>query len=155
MKNINIPALALCLTALVATAPETQAGPFQRDRSEGKGKRTEKTVDQQRPRRLNHIPEMTFTRGRLVRDGLSGWRVDGMVMTVRRDCVMMEDGAAISVLEEGHDVLVTGAWRDGALEAWGVEVLAATDGVAISNGQREIAVSDSDPTVGEILSSPY
>jgi hypothetical protein len=157
MKFRRYLAVALCLTALTTVVADAQAGRPSRERGKrlNAGQRTEKTADQARPRRFGRVPEMSFVRGTLNQSGLSTWRVDSTTMRLRKDCVMTKAGEELLVLEEGREVLVMGAWRGDVLEAWGIEELTSIDGPATPNPLREIEVSDSDPAVGRILSTPY
>lgn len=157
MKCSRNLALAACLVVGGALAAEAQAGVFNRDRNKrvGKGTRTERTVDQERARRFNRIPEMSFVRGNLVLAGAGGWRLGSTTLSIRKDCVMTQAGELVTVLEEGREVMVTGAWQNGVLEAWGIDVLTLADAVATPDPERVVKVSDEDPSVGEVVSSPY
>ncbi len=154
--NRNL-ALAACVVAVAALTAESQAGVFggSRNKHIGKGVRTEKTADQERARRFNRIPEMSFVRGRLAISGPGTWRLDTAEMTIRKDCIISQAGEPVTVLEEGREVMVTGAWQNGVLEAWGIDVLTSDDSFAMPNPERKIKVSDSDPSCGEVIGGPY
>ncbi len=154
--NRNL-ALAACLIAGAALTAESQAGVFGGGRHTriGKGVRTEKTADQERARRFNRIPEMSFVRGRLALSGPGTWRLDSAEMSIRKDCIISQAGEPVTVLEEGREVMVTGAWKNGVLEAWGIDLLTSADTFATPNPVREIKVSDSDPSCGEVIGGPY
>lgn len=157
MKINNNLVAAAGLALAVATAADAEAGLFNRDRSKhvNASKRTERTADQERPRRFERIPEMSFVRGNLSLASPGQWLLNGLPLVVREDCVMIREGQAITVLEEGLEVMVTGAGCEAGMEAWGIEVLPLFEPVAAPDPERKVAVSDSDPSVGEIIFSPY
>lgn len=152
-KRIHLMTVA-CIAAGLAVAADAEAGLLKRSANKG-AKRTEKTAEQKRPRHIERTPEMTFVRGRLNLESPGVWRVDGLRLVIREDCVMMKDGLEFTVLEEGREVMVTGAACDVGMEAWGIEVVSLADVVPVPNPERQVAVSDSDPSCGEVIFSPY
>ena len=99
-------------------------------------------------------PVQPIAQGVLRRGAFSGWKLDGTELSLRKDCVMTEQGVPLSVLEEGRTAVVTGAWKDGVLVAYGVSVQPVFD-AAVPNPEVKIKPSDSDPSVGEVISKPY
>ncbi len=153
MKRILASALAAGLLCTALADDSLAGGPRRGDR--GRPERTEKTEADRVPRRFDKYPSMNLFTGTLYRDGYSGWKVDGMPVALRRDCVLFDGGLEPVVLDEGRQVVVTGVWREGTIEAYGLTVLPITSGLPVENPDVKIKPSDTDPTVGEIISRPY
>ncbi|MBK9778119.1 MAG: hypothetical protein IPP62_17445 [bacterium] len=157
MKRTIAPVVLLALILATAPGHEAQGGVFRKkDRSAGKAPitRIEMPEGSRDSRRFDRYPEMTFAQGVLRRGAFSGWKLDGTELSLREDCVMTEQGVPLSVLEEGRTAVVTGAWKDGVLVAYGVAVQPVFD-AAVPNPEVKIKPSDSDPSVGEVISKPY
>ena len=159
MKCTIAPAVILGLALSTTPFQEAQAGLFRanRDRnpSQSGAQRVEMPAESRQPRRFERFPQMEFVTGTLQRDNFSGWSLGGTELIVRADCLMLEGGSPVVVLEEGRSVIVTGAWRDGALEAYGITVQPVIEVTAVADPLVKVKPSDSDPAVGEVISKPY
>lgn len=159
MKRTIVPAVILGLALSATPFQEAQAGLFraQRDRNQGGAgaQRVEMPAESRTPRVFDRFPRMDFVTGNLQRDNTAGWTLGGAPLIVREDCVMLEGGRPVVVLEEGRSVLVIGAWRDGALEAYGITVEPTVEVTAIADPQVKTKALDSDPAVREVISKPY
>jgi hypothetical protein len=152
MKRTIIAGLVLVLTAGVFAAPGVEAGLFKKSKS----KRTEMPEWMQAPRRFDRAPTMAFVSGTLDQDGWTGWKIGETKLQFAEDCQISSEGAAISSLEAGTEVVVMGPRVGDTIVAWSVRVQKPDFSVGRKvDHETELIYSETNPNVGEIVKAPY
>jgi hypothetical protein len=120
MKRTIIIALALVLVFGLATAEAGQRDKKGR-KAPKKGQRTE-MPDTWTQVRYDEFPTMSYKAGLLTREGWHGWSIDGVSLTLRENCTIMNDEDD-GFLQEGRKAIVMGSRVGDTMVAWSVRVM--------------------------------
>ena len=152
MKNKTWIAAAVVLAMAwgLGSAEMADAGWFSKD---GGKKRTEKTDEEQTPRRFDDLPSMTFKGGTLVQDAYGSWMVGETPVVLASDCVITEFGQDSGQLKAGRHATVMGPLVGGTIQAWSVYVGPPQyTSLGVTQESEELREPGADPNVGRIVS---
>lgn len=153
MKRTITTTLALGLLLATAGTSDALARSRPRDRDQ-KPARTEMPADYLQPHKFDRLPAMQFTTGRLVRDGLSGWRVGDYELQTSPQTVVTDPSGSEAMLEEGRQAIVMGVVYGRTLAAWNVRMTQGDMPATSLNSELVKEPSDGSPDVGRIVDGP-
>lgn len=158
MKTKTVIIAALCVAAGALVASDADASESRRVRSRDKEqpgeKRTEMPAQYTDARHFDRDPSMSFHRGTLRRDGLSGWMVGDLELQLREDATVLGPDGQRALLQEGRDVIVMGPRFGDTMVGWNVRML-EPEMPGMQSG-HEVVKKPSDTTseVGELVQAP-
>lgn len=158
MKTRTAIIAALCVAAGALVTSDADASKPRRDRNKDKGetgeKRTEMPAMYTEAQRLDRDPSMSFHRGTLRRDGLSGWMVGDLELQLRKDAAVLGPDGQKASLQEGRDVIVMGPRFGNTMVGWNVRML-GPESPGMQSGREVVKEpSDTTPDVGELVQAP-
>jgi hypothetical protein len=153
MKRTITMTLALgLLLATLGTSDALARSHARKDKQ--KPTRTEMPADYLQPHKFDRLPAMQFYSGRLVRDGMSGWRVGNYTLQTSPQTVVTDAAGDGAMLEEGREAIVMGVAYGPTLSAWTVRMSRGDMPSTSLNSDLVKEPSDGDPEVGRIVSGP-
>lgn len=158
MKTRTAIIAALCVAAGALVASDADASKQRRERNQDKGKsdqkRTEMPEMYTQAQRLDRDPSMSFHRGTLRRDGLSGWMVGDLELQLRKDAAVLGPDGQKAALQDGRDVIVMGPRFGNTMVGWNVRML-EPEMPGLQSGRDVVKEpSDTTPEVGELVQAP-
>lgn len=153
MKRTITTTLALGLLLATVATPDALARSHAR-KDKPKPTRTEMPADYLQPHKFDRLPAMQFYSGRLVRDGLSDWRVGDYQLQTSPETVVTDPSGDSAMLEEGREAVVMGVAYGRTLAAWNVRLTQGEMPSTSLNSELVKEPSDGDPDVGRIVNGP-
>lgn len=151
MKRTMILMTALVLALGAVSAPDADAGWFNKD----KAQRTEKPEWMKKAQRYNDLPTMSFHSGVLQQDGISGWKLGETNVQFAKDCRITTDGVEGASLDAGREAVVMGPKFGDTILAWSVRIQQPEFSVGhTTSSEVQLQYSETNPNCGEVIKAP-